>query len=162
MENRIVAASEITSAFLSAETPQGLFQSFGGTGPRETFLIVMIDAKPHAIVVEGDPQSAFRILPLEPNTEHWQGIAMGKVEIMIDPATAKHGDYHEPSVGDVILGPGSTMIRCRSDGFVGRFNVTVSGPRTSDRPTHVFASWRLVQRDHDGKPIVLFERQPAV
>lgn len=153
MPARFVSAANITSAYLSANTPLGLFEAMQSNGQMLRFLVV--DHKGQRCALRLDGTGAGQLWLLNNSPTAWRGVALGEVELEIDLDSIRDG---YPSVMDAVLNPAGPAVHAISNHM--GVDVTLQMNRETEEtdPFYVASNWRFVQRDAAGEVSVVYQR----
>lgn len=118
------------------------------------------DEKRFAIILKADDSKwLFEAFPLDRDDTAWTGVSFGPVEIQVDLETGAFSDTIRTGRGAISVAGGRVYITAVPSGHLGNritFEVGQGGPDSLEAAAS-FSGWRLIQRDHAGAPIVLFE-----
>lgn len=159
MSDRYLPASSLTSSYLDANTPPGLFQTYHGGKPSSLFLVIADDdGTRHAVFLDETGPNHFRAWKAAPEAKSWNGVSLGAVVLEVDTSSAISHHSGEAGSGDVTVLPNGYWLTCRLDGLYESTGVRVGDTTggTPDSPGHVFRRWRLIKRDERGGVNVLF------
>lgn len=153
-------ASSVTPSRLGPRTPLGLFRTTERGASIQEFWVVEYEGEKHAIVLRGDdPRWIFEAFKLE-ETDGWPGISLGPVEVQVDLEACEFADEPRFGKGSITICAGETYITAVPKGKLGQrisFKVESGGVISGEAAAGLFGRWRLIQRDHANKPIVLYE-----
>lgn len=146
---------------LSPESPLGLFKPLGRSDASELMWIVERDGQRFAVFIAGDIRWRFEAF-LADESDSWSGLHLGQVEILVDSNRAVFQDSMRVPLGCLTLAEGLVRLGARLDrgGGAVRFDVGVCAA-PSGLGSVVMPRWSLIQRDHLGGPVPLFEHDAS-
>ena len=149
---------------MSPSMTLGLFRPLMQNGSAGLFYIVEREGGGRtAIALDGgDPNYLFEVWEVTDGMESWEGLSLGKVEPLVDLESGEFYASTRPARGALWIGQGSVTLGVKPYRGVGTIAIRIGDAATSEPATGAqFSRWRLVQYDHAGKPVVLYERQNA-
>ena len=143
---------------LGPDTPLGLFKPLERREQDELFWVVEREGRRFAVFIRSDPRWLFEAFPLSEETDDWNGISLGPVEVLLDTSSVSFQASLRTHLGAITLGDGLVRLGARSrEGSPIRFEIGSCAP-SPGQVSVLFPNWQLIQRDYDGRPIVLFDR----
>lgn len=151
-------AKTLTPAIFGPETPLGLFKPDGANVVTLYWIVEGRDRKVGIALEADDPRSVFEAADLSEET-YMTGISLGPVEVMVDleDAQVRHDAFF--SRGSITITGGQVFISAMPEGRQGArvsFPVGQAG-EAAGSASATFTKWRLVQRDHLGAAVTLYE-----
>lgn len=153
-------AAKLVPARLGPNTPLGYFRSLEVETNATEFWIVERDGVKSAIILKAsDPKWIFEAFALNDDDAAWTGVSLGPVEVFVDLEAGTFVDAPRFARGAISITGGKVYVSAVPSGRLGsrvNFNVgtSVDAP---DGTIGLFTRWQLIQRDHEGRPVVLFE-----
>lgn len=159
MTGRFVSTRCLAAAGLTTDTPVGLFRPLGNSPRAGLLWVVEYDGERHAIVLVSN-EEAMRFhaweLPAGPD-RNWEGLALGPVELLVDVERFDLGNPARLLPGRIGIWDGGAHIGVALQGM-NTAVIRVADCAEGGEGAMSFRRWQLVQRDHQGAPIVLFEK----
>ncbi|MES2421027.1 MAG: hypothetical protein V4595_06960 [Pseudomonadota bacterium] len=153
--------AKLVPARLGPKAPLGYFRSFDMEANATEFWIVERDGVRSAIILKAsDPKWAFEAFVLDDDDAAWTGIGLGPVEVMVDLDAGSFVDVPRFAKGAISITGGKVYVSAVPSGRLGSRVTFMVGTSVdvSDEGTALFTKWQLVQRDHEGRPVVVFEQ----
>ncbi len=124
--------------------------------------IVEREGRRFAVFIAGDVRWLFEAFLLGDESESWSGLHLGQVEVLVDSDRAIYQDSMRVPLGCLTLAEGVVRLGARADrgGGAIRFDVGKCAA-TSGAGSVVMPRWSLIQRDHLGAPVPLFEHDAS-
>lgn len=154
MTEKYFDAATVVASNLDSRTPRGFFRGVDFRGNSVDYLVADASGNPVALVLTGD--NAGRAWELEDGNVHRAGLSFGPVELQITGEVLAD----RPRAMDIIVSStGAFVVVDRGGQF---FNLRISDVAVAGNPHEGFIvkRWRLIQRDHAGAPVAVFERDP--
>lgn len=160
MPARFANADTIAAAYLDDQTPTGLFRAVTSRGFGEAFWIIESETQRQAVLLGGDGPHRWTTWDLAAGATAWRGIALGPVELQLEVEEGAPDTGGWPGLGDVQVSPAGVFLTCSGAGRMDVRGLRIGdSAATGSGPEMVFKHWRLIQREPDRSPIVLFERE---
>ena len=153
-------ASKIVPATLGPLTPLGFFRSLDPHSNASEFLIVERNGVRSAIILKASqPKWIFEAFPLTDGDNAWTGVSLGAVEVLVDIEVGQFSPTPLFGRGAITITGGKVYISAVPSGRLGnRVAFEIGETEGSDETVSaLFGRWQLIQRDHTGIPILLYE-----
>lgn len=152
-------AAKLVPARLGPKAPLGYFRSLDMDANATEFWIVERDGVRSAIILKAsDPKWAFEAFVLDDEDAAWTGIGLGPVEVLVDLDAGSFVDVPRFAKGAISITGGKVYVSAAPSGRLGGRVTFMVGTSVdvADEGTALFTKWQLVQRDREGRPVVLF------
>lgn len=160
MPTRFANADTIAAAYLDDQTPTGLFRAVTARGFGEAFWIIEGGAQRYAVLLGGEDPHRWATWELVAGATAWRGIALGQVELQLEVEECTPDTGGWPGLGDVQVNPAGVFLACSGVSRMDARGVRIGdSASTGSGPEMTFKHWRLIQREPDHSPVVLFERK---
>lgn len=151
--------SKLAAGRLGPTTPLGYFRALGSdTNVTEFWIVEREGVRTAIILAAADERWLFEAFAMTDEDTAWTGVSLGAVEVLVDLDAGEFFDAPWFQRGAITVSGGRTYIAAVPSGRLGSrvaFEVGSSGTAET-QASAVFTRWQLVQRGHDGAPVVMF------
>ena len=142
-------AVSLAPRYLNTDLQSGLFFASARGG---VFLICEADATTKWAVMISDPK--FRAWRLLKDAQHWQGIFVPDVEILVEPGEFSQGPRRDPQPGDLVLAEGVVGILSTPENAMWPQPIRWADSELDQEVVHPpmsFSRWSVARRDPSGR-----------
>lgn len=153
-------ANMLVPVRLGPAAPLGYLRSLDPNSNATEFLVVEHGVGKAAIILSAvDPRWIFEFIPLDDDNTAWGGVSLGAAEVLVDLTSGELSDQPRFQRGAITVSAGRIFLSAMPSGRLGSRVAFDMGHAADAAGTAsaMFLRWQLVQRDREGKPVVLFD-----
>lgn len=150
--------------YIDDEAPLGLVRTFGDASIG-SFWICMHDGAKWAIALSSaDSKLLFLTWQLVGSAQHWTGLTLGGVELLVDVDECVPGSEKFAGVGHVFIQDGDCFLKVRTESYLQTMNIKIgkSAIAMSAGLSVSFPKWHLIKVDDCVEKTILFSTSPKV
>ena len=143
---------------MTASAPPGLYLPSEGQRVGLVWIIDHMDKRWGVILEAENPQYKFQAWELGADTGNRSGVALGTVDVEVDPSSGEWAETLSAVVGCISIGDGQTALGVQGGNRYGSSMLPVGTClKVEGDGCAVFTRWRLTQPDYEGKPVTVYE-----